>query len=185
MSPLRRRLIFGVPLATVVVGGAGFFTILRRMQDDNYDPHALPSPLVGKRPPPFTLPGVAGGQGFSNTDLLAPKQPMLVNWFASWCMPCREEAGMLAGLAKNGLPIWGIAFEDKPAELQTYLATYGNPYQRLAADASGLTAINWGVYGVPETYLIDKSGIVRWRWAGALTDQVVAQKLGPLLQKYT
>lgn len=178
--------MFGIPLAVVVAGGEGFYTILRRMQTDNYDPHALPSPLVGKRPPAFNLPGAGGMQGFANTDLLAPARPMLVNWFASWCIPCLQEAPMLMKLAKSGLPIWGIDFEDTaPGAMQNFLNVNGNPYTRLASDASGLTAINWGVYGVPETYFIDKTGIVRWRYAGALTDDVVAARLTPLLQEYS
>jgi cytochrome c biogenesis protein CcmG/thiol:disulfide interchange protein DsbE len=185
MSPLRRRLLFGVPLAVAVVGGGGFYTILRRMQADDYDPHALPSPLIGKRLPPFNLPGVNGAPGFANTDLAAPPKPMLVNWFASWCAPCLQEAPMLGALAKSGLTIWGIAFQDTPPNLAAYLSTNGNPYARLATDASGLTAINWGVYGVPETYLIDKTGIVRWRYAGALTDDVVDHTLLPLLKQYS
>jgi cytochrome c biogenesis protein CcmG/thiol:disulfide interchange protein DsbE len=154
------------------------------MQDNKYDPHALPSPLIGKRPPAFTLPGAAGFQGFSNTDLLAPPKPMLVNWFASWCVPCLQEAGMLSVLARTGTTIWGINFEDTGPNLATYLAQNGNPYARIAADASGLTAINWGVYGVPETYVIDKTGIVRWRYAGALTLDVVKSTLDPMLKHY-
>ena len=184
MSPLRRRLLFGIPLALAVAGGEGFYIILRRMQQNDYDPHALPSPLIGKRPPAFNLPGADGMQGFSNTDLLAPPKPMLVNWFASWCLPCLQEAPMLMKLAKTGLEIWGIAYQDHPKDLANFISTNGNPYTRLAADASGLTAINWGVYGVPETYFIDKQGIVRWRYAGALTDDVVSGTLQPLLQKY-
>jgi cytochrome c biogenesis protein CcmG/thiol:disulfide interchange protein DsbE len=185
MSPLRRRLLFAAPLAVVVAGGTGFYTILRRMQQDEYDPHALPSPLIGHPPPAFNLPGLNNQPGFSSADLAAPARPLLVNWFASWCAPCQQEAPMLGELAKLGLPIWGIAYQDKPADTATYLANNGNPYARLADDASGLTAINWGVYGVPETYLIDKTGIVRWRWAGALTDDVVSQGLNPLLQRYS
>ena len=185
MSPLRRRLLFGVPLAFAVAGGEGFYVLLRRMQEQKYDPHALPSPLIGKRPPAFKLPGIAGEQGFANTDFLAPAKPMLVNWFASWCIPCAQEAAMLGKLAAGGLTIWGIAYEDDAQNLQQFLAANGNPYQRIAADADGTTAINWGVYGVPETYFIDKSGIVRWRYAGALTDDVVASTLTPLLQEYS
>jgi cytochrome c biogenesis protein CcmG/thiol:disulfide interchange protein DsbE len=185
MSPLRRRLMFGVPLAAVVAGGTGFYTILRRMQNNDYDPHALPSPLIGKRLPAFSLPGLNGGPGFANTDLLAPPRPMLVNWFASWCIPCLEEAQMLNHLAKTGLQIWGITYQDQPANTEKFLATNGNPYTRIAVDLSGLTAINWGVYGVPETYFIDKTGIVRWRYAGALTDQVVANTLNPMLRQYS
>ena len=184
MTPLRRRLLFAVPLAVVVAGGEGFYILLRRMQANNYDPHALPSPLVGHKPPPFALPGVAGRPGFANTDLAAPPRPMLVNWFASWCVPCLQEAPMLARLAARGLPIWGIAYQDTVPALAAYLAANGNPYARLASDATGLTAINWGVYGVPETYLIDRQGIVRWRWAGALTEDVIANGLNPLLDQY-
>ncbi|MDE2319358.1 MAG: DsbE family thiol:disulfide interchange protein [Rhodospirillales bacterium] len=185
MSPLRRRLLFGVPLAVAVAGGGGFYTILRRMQTDDYDPHALPSPLIGNRPPAFTLPGVGGAPGFASADLLAPPKPMLVNWFASWCAPCQEEAPMLQSLAGQGITIWGIAYEDQPADLAAYLQKYGNPYARIATDQSGLTAINWGVYGVPETYFIDKSGIVRLRYAGALTDEVVKTRLMPLFRQYS
>lgn len=91
---------------------------------------------------------------------------------------------MLQKLAAQGLTIWGIDYQDDPANLKQFLATNGNPYQRIGVDADGATAINWGVYGVPETYLIDKSGIVRWRFAGALTDDVVANTLNPLLARY-
>ncbi len=185
MTPLRRRLLFGVPLALVVGGGTGFYDILRRMQKDQYDPHALPSPLVGHRPPAFTLPGANGMQGFANTDILSPPTPMLVNWFASWCIPCQQEAQILGTLAKVGVPIWGIAYQDTAPNLATFLQTNGTPYTRLAADPSGLTAINWGVYGVPETYFIDKTGIVRARWAGALTDDIVNNELNPMLLKYS
>jgi cytochrome c biogenesis protein CcmG/thiol:disulfide interchange protein DsbE len=181
----RRRILFAAPFAVVAAGGAGFYSILRRMQTQTYDPHALPSPLVGHKPPAFNLPGLNNQPGFANTDLAAPPRPMLVNWFASWCVPCAEEAPMLVQLAQLGLPIWGIAYQDTPAAITRYLDQYGNPFQRLATDASGLTAINWGVYGVPETYLIDRQGIVRWRWAGALTDDVVAQTLNPLLLQYS
>ena len=181
---MRRRLLFTAPLAIVAVGGLGFYTILERMEQDKYDPHALPSPLIGHKPPAFHLPGFNGAPGFANTDLAAPAQPMLVNWFASWCMPCAQEAPMIAQLAKTGLPIWGIAYEDQPDALASYFTQYGNPYVKLALDTSGLTAINWGVYGVPETYLIDRQGIVRWRWAGAITDDVLANGLNPLLAKY-
>jgi cytochrome c biogenesis protein CcmG/thiol:disulfide interchange protein DsbE len=184
MSPLRRRLLFGIPLATVVVGGGGFYTILRRMQNNDYDPHALPSPLIGHKPPAFSLPGADGMTGFANTDLAAPPRPMLVNWFASWCGPCAQEAQLLGVLAQGGIPIWGIAYQDTAPNITNFLTQNGNPYTRLAADATGFTAINWGVYGVPETYLIDTQGIVRWRYAGALTPALVEGTLEPMLKQY-
>ncbi len=181
----RRRILFAAPLFVTVAAGTGFYTILRRMQTQTYDPHALPSPLVGHRPPKFNLPGFNNQPGFSNGDIAAPPRPMLVNWFASWCAPCMQEAPLLSQLAKTGIPIWGIAYQDTPAALAVYFAEYGNPFARLATDSSGLTAINWGVYGVPETYFIDRQGIVRWRWAGALSDEVLRQELDPLLNQYS
>jgi cytochrome c biogenesis protein CcmG/thiol:disulfide interchange protein DsbE len=181
----RRRVLFAAPVLAATAGGAGFYTILRRMQAQKYDPHALPSPLIGHKPPAFKLQGLNAQLGFSNADLLAPPRPMLVNWFASWCVPCVEEAPVLAQLAKSGVPIWGIAYQDTPGAIENYLQLYGNPFERLATDSSGLTAINWGVYGVPETYLIDRQGIVRWRWAGALDQDVVMLNLAPLIMRYS
>ncbi len=91
---------------------------------------------------------------------------------------------MLQTLASQGITIWGIAYEDQPSDLAAYLQKYGNPYARIATDLSGLTAINWGVYGVPETYFVDHQGIVRWRWAGPMTEDVVQSQLLPLFRTY-
>jgi cytochrome c biogenesis protein CcmG/thiol:disulfide interchange protein DsbE len=184
MSPLRRRLLFGVPLALVSAGGAAMYTLLERMRTDQYDPHAFPSPLLGKPVPAFSLPGAGGLPGFASTDLAAPPRPVLVNWFSSWCAVCPQEAPQLSALARQGVPVWGIDYEDTPAALAQFLSTNGTPYARIGDDKSGLTAINWGVYGVPETFMIDKTGIVRWHFAGALTDDLVTEQLQPLLERY-
>lgn len=185
MPLTRRHLWFALPLLVAGGSGAGFYDILRRMRSGIYNPHALPSPLVGKHLPDFKLPGAAGLQGFSQTDFQALAQPVLVNWFASWCEPCQQETSVLHGLAASGRAIWGVAYEDSPQALTAYLQNFGNPYQRLGTDQSGLTAINWGVYGVPETYFIDKSGIVRLRYAGPLDNQFVEQGLVPLFKQYS
>ena len=181
----RRHLWLGLPFIATGLGGIGFYKILTHMQAGTYNPHALPSPLIGKRPPAFTLPGAAGLQGFSNTDLLALSHPVLINWFASWCEPCRQEAGVLRNLADSGIAIWGIAYEDSASALTNYLQKFGNPYQRLAVDQSGLTAINWGVYGVPETYFIDKAGIIRLRYAGPMSDDMVKHVIMPMIRQYS
>lgn len=185
MSLARRRVLLSLPLALTAVGGVGFYDILRRMRAGDYNPHAVPSPLIGSPPPPFDLPGLVGLPGVSSRALRALGTPLLVNWFASWCGPCQQETSILNELNAAGLCIWGIAYEDKPSAVKRFLQNFGNPYQRLGADQNGLTAINWGVYGVPESYLVDKTGIVRWRYAGPLTKSVTSQYLIPLLKRYT
>ncbi len=177
-----RRLMLGVPLVVLAAAAGGWALMLKRMEQGEFDPHSLPSQLIGKKVPDFDLPGLSGA-GFTGADLQNPRQPMLVNFFASWCVPCMQEAGVLGEIAKQGLPIWGITYKDAPAATQAFLAQNGNPYARIAVDRPGWVAINWGVYGVPETYFIDGGGIVRWRYAGALIDTVVQRDIVPLLER--
>lgn len=179
----RRRLLLALPLAGLGLTAAGWALMLRRMAHGNFDPHSLPSPLIGRKVPDFVLPGLDGGAGMTGAELQNPGQAMLVNFFASWCAPCLEEAGILGRLAKTGLPIWGITYKDQTGDTRRFLAQNGNPYARIAVDHPGRVAIDWGVYGVPETYFIDAAGVVRWRYAGPLTEGVVAGDLAPLLQK--
>lgn len=178
---MNRRLFLLAPLAVAAGGMGGAFVLLERMQSGHYSPSSLPSMLIGKHPPHFTLLALPPGRAFSSADLAAPGRPILVNFFASWCLACIEEAPMLHRLARSSLSIWGIDYEDAPADARAYLARYGNPYARIDADLSGRVFIDWGCYGVPETYLVDPHGIVRWRWAGPLTPKVVAHGLDPLL----
>lgn len=185
MGVHKRNLLVSLPLVAASVTGLGFYGILKRMKQGSYNPHILPSPLIGKHLPSFALSGTRGLPGFSNTDLLSLSKPVLVNWFSSWCVDCTQEASVLQNLKFLGVSIWGVAYEDNSFNLSSYLKKFGNPYQRLAVDPSGLTAINWGVYGVPETYLIDKNGFVRLRYAGALNNDVVANEIMPSLKRYS
>jgi cytochrome c biogenesis protein CcmG/thiol:disulfide interchange protein DsbE len=177
----RRRLLLGLPLGAAAIAAGGWAVMLHRMGEGEFDPHTLPSQLIGRKVPDFDLPGLAG-EGITGRELQTPPRPMLVNFFASWCVPCVEEAPVLAGLQRQGLPIWGITYKDAPEATQRFLAQRGNPYARIAVDRPGRVAIDWGVYGVPETYFIDAGGVVRWRFAGALTDAVVQRDLVPLLR---
>ena len=188
-TPTRRRLLMLAPLGVAVAGGFAFRAMLNRMEQGTFDPHGVPNPLVGHRIPDFALPAGLNqdgspGSGFSSADLLraAAAGPVLVNFFASWCIPCVQEAEDLGRLAAARLPIWGIAYKDKPEAVAGFLARNGNPYARLARDENGMVAINWGVYGVPESYLLDHQGVVRWRWAGGLSGDVIEQQLNPLLR---
>ena len=182
MTPLQRRALLLAPLGIAVVGGTAFWMLLNRMSEGTYDPHSVPSMLIGKPLPKFSLPGLPPDQGFSSADVVASGHPALVNFFASWCIPCIQEAPVLMQLKRRGTPIWGIAYKDKADATAQFLQKNGNPYTRIARDEPGSVAIDFGLYGVPETYVVDKSGIVRWRWAGGLSDDVLTQYLAPLLQ---
>jgi cytochrome c biogenesis protein CcmG/thiol:disulfide interchange protein DsbE len=182
MSILQRRAFLLAPLGLAAIGGAAFWTLLKRMDEGTYDPRGVPSMLIGKRLPSFSLPGQPPSQGFSSGDVIAAGRPVLINFFASWCIPCVQEAPVLTALKQQGTAIWGIAYKDKTDATTNFLQQNGDPYTRIARDEPGTVAIDFGLYGVPETYLVDKSGIVRWRWAGGLSDDVVRQSLAPLLQ---
>ena len=182
MTPIQRRILLLAPLGIAAVGGAAFWALLQRMREGTYDPHGVPSMLIGKSLPHFSLPGQPPSQGFSSADVIAAGRPVLINFFASWCIPCVQEAPVLMALKRRGMSIWGIAYKDKPDATTEFLQQNGDPYTRIARDEPGGVAIDFGVYGVPETYLVDKSGTVRWRWAGGMSDDVVQQSLAPLLR---
>ena len=183
-NPWRRRILLLAPIAVAGAAGTGFYAMLRGMGSGDYDPRGVPSALLGKPAPDFTLPPLDGADrpGVSAADLRGDK-PVLVNFFASWCVPCVIEHPQLMRLARDGVPILGIAYKDKPEDSLGFIRRHGNPFTRLGVDQPGRVAIDWGLYGVPETYLIDKAGIIRWRWAGPVTEEVVQHQLTPLLRR--
>jgi cytochrome c biogenesis protein CcmG/thiol:disulfide interchange protein DsbE len=183
--PWRRRAMLLAPVALAGAAGIGFFAMLRGMGTGEYDPRGVPSALLGKPAPDFALPPLEGADrpALAAADLRG-ERPVLVNFFASWCVPCVIEHPQLMRLARDGVPVLGIAYKDKPADSLGFLRRHGNPFARLGVDQPGRVAIDWGLYGVPETYLVDKAGIIRWRWAGPLTDEVLDNQLLPLLRRH-
>jgi cytochrome c biogenesis protein CcmG/thiol:disulfide interchange protein DsbE len=184
MTLTRRRALMLAPLGLSAIIGVSFWKMLDRMQAGKFDPHAINNPLVGKKLPEFALPGIAGGAGFSTADLrvAAARQPVLVNFFWSNCIPCMQEAETLGALAAEGLPIWGVACKDEPARLAKFLDKYGNPFQKIADDRAGRVLIDWGVDGYPESFLIDRAGKVAWHIGGPLGDDNVRNGLQPALR---
>lgn len=173
-----------LPLAVFSLLAVMFFIGIAR----NADPSVVPSPLVG-RPAPQTvlppLPGLeAGGQpvpGFSTAALAG--QVSLVNVWASWCAPCRLEHPVLTELARDPrLVVAGISYKDVPANALRFLGSLGNPYAAVGLDRDGRAAIEWGVYGVPETYLIGRDGTVRFKVIGPLDRSALAGPFGTALQ---
>jgi cytochrome c biogenesis protein CcmG, thiol:disulfide interchange protein DsbE len=180
----RRRVLMLAPLGVSAVLGLAFWRMLDRMQAGKFDPHAINNPLIGKKLPDFNLASGGDRPGFTSADLraAAAQKPVLVNFFWSQCIPCMEEADIIGGLANEGIPVWGVACKDQPANLTKYLNRFGNPYQRIGDDRSGRVLIDWGVDGFPESFLVDRSGIVRWHIGGPLDANSVENNLRPALQ---
>ena len=147
------------------------------------DPSILPSVLIGKPVPQFTLPPVQGRTlGLSNSDLKG--EVSLVNVFASWCVACRQEHPVFMALHDaNAVPIHGINYKDRPQDAAKWLDTMGDPYTRTGADLDGRVAIDWGVYGVPETFVIDRQGRIAFRLVGPITLEIYRDTIEPLIKK--
>lgn len=147
----------------------------------NRDPHEVPSPLIGKPAPYFELPQLADpSKNFSPESMKG--QTWILNVWASWCVACREEHPVLVELGKlNVAPIVGLDYKDKRDDALAMLARQGNPYVLSVSDANGRVGIDYGVYGVPETYVIDKEGIIRFKHIGPITMNLLNQKMIPLL----
>ncbi len=186
MTPLARRALLFAPFAVAAIGGAGFYGLLQGMRTGEYNPRGVPSALIGRPAPDFTLPPLEGVDTptFGAADLRNLPGPVLVNFWASWCVPCIIEHPQLMRLSREGVPVFGIAYKDKPEDSLRFLRERGNPYRRLAKDEPGRVAIDWGVYGVPETYLLDRQGLIRWRFAGPVTQDVLDADIRPLLRRY-
>jgi cytochrome c biogenesis protein CcmG/thiol:disulfide interchange protein DsbE len=166
-----------VPLAIFVVLG------LLLAYGLNLDPRKIPSPLIGKSLPAFSLTTVADpARKVGRDDLLG--RTYLLNVWASWCVACRQEHPLLNELARNKtVTIIGINYKDKREDALGWLGSLGNPYELSLADIDGRLGIELGVYGVPETFVIDKQGVIRYKQIGPITPEVWEQKLAPLIKE--
>lgn len=181
----RRR---GAVLAPLLVFAAiaGMFAFALRTGD----PSKLPSALIGRAAPILDLPGVEGlveaGKpvpGIAAGDLVRGA-PTVVNFWASWCGPCVEEHPMLVALQRRaGVAIVGINYKDQAANARRFLARYGNPFAGVGTDGSGRAAIEWGVYGMPETFVVDGRGIIVFKHVGPITPEVLEKRLLPAIER--
>ncbi|MEO7251928.1 MAG: DsbE family thiol:disulfide interchange protein [Arenimonas sp.] len=145
------------------------------------DKSAIPSPLIGKPAPAFSLP-VLGAPTQKVTGTALRGRPYLLNVWGSWCPNCREEHAQVSALARSGkVRVIGYNYKDAPEDAQRWLQEYGNPYELVIADEDGRAALDWGIYGAPETFLVDARGTIRWKTVGAIDAQVIREQIEPEL----
>jgi cytochrome c biogenesis protein CcmG/thiol:disulfide interchange protein DsbE len=174
-----KRLVYVVPVLAFAV--LAFFLFKSLVMPP---PDVLPSALINRPAPGITLPAMdAATPGFTRADL-ARGHVTVVNFFASWCVPCRAESAQLMALSRMpGITLFGIDYEERePGAGRAFLNEMGNPFIRLVADAHGKGGIEWGVYGVPETYVVDGKGVVRFKLVGALTAEALKHQLLPAIE---
>jgi len=173
----KRRLANIVPLGIFALIAIAFAIGL------TLDPRIIPSVLIGEPVPEFDLPPVQeNGLGLATEDLKG--QVSLVNVWASWCTECRREHPLFMRIAREQIvPLNGINYKDRPEDARGWLNELGDPYTRNGADRNGRVAIDWGVYGVPETFVIDKSGRIAYKHIGALNEKVLKDSILPLIEK--
>ena len=147
------------------------------------NPREVPSPLINKPAPPFKLPQLhAPDKTFSQKEMLG--KVWMLNVWASWCVACREEHPLLVDYSRRAtVPLYGLNYKDTRADALAWLARFGNPYTASLSDTKGLVGIDFGVYGVPETFIIDKQGVVRFKHIGPVTPQVLHERIEPLLKE--
>ena len=175
---MRPLLIIPVTVFVALVGVFGY------QLWSGHDPRAISSPLIGQDVPRFDLPGLPGrsDEGLSSDDLSgAPVQ--VVNFFASWCVPCIAEHPQITALSRDyGLPVHGITYNDAPADTLAWLRRYGDPYDRVASDETRQSGVLWGITGVPETYIIDAQGAIRFKYAGPITPDILEAEILPVIR---
>ncbi len=184
------RLSVLAPVIVFAALAAIFAYYLSDIASGRKDIKEIPSALIDKPVPAFSLPPIKGGDGkgndtggLSSGDLKG--SVALVNVFSSWCPPCRVEHPILMQLAAEGITVFGINYKDKPKDAQHFLVSLGNPYTKVGADLDGRGAIEWGVYGYPETFVVDRSGHIRYRHVGAISPHDLTETIRPLLKSLT
>jgi cytochrome c biogenesis protein CcmG/thiol:disulfide interchange protein DsbE len=171
------RLLVLLPLLALLALSAVFFVRL----DNGDDPSRIPSALIGKPAPALTLAGLGQNPGFGPADL-ADGRVKIVNFWASWCAPCRIEHPIFASL-KGQVDLYGVAYKDKTEQALGFLDELGNAFDRIGIDPDGRVAIEWGVYGVPETYVVDGKGRIVWKHVGEVTPAALQRDIIPAVER--
>ncbi len=172
-----RKFLYFIPALIMAGLGAAFYLQLGK------DASVVPSALIDQPAPEFSLGPIEGYDrpGLASADFAG--QVTVVNVFASWCVPCRAEHPLVTELAKrDDIQVTGLNYKDKPADARRWLAELGDPYDRIGADQTGRVGIDFGVYGVPETFVIDRNGVIRFKHVGPLTEEHVRKSILPAIE---
>ncbi|MSU91165.1 DsbE family thiol:disulfide interchange protein [Rhodobacteraceae bacterium 2CG4] len=175
-----KRAIAALPILVALIIGAFFLWGL----NPDRDPSAIPSVLISQPAPEFDLPPVEGVglPGLSRADLYGNPEPVVVNVFASWCVPCRAEHAVLTRMVeRDGVRLFGINYKDKPDDARVWLEELGNPYERIGSDLDGRAGIEWGLSGVPETFIVAGDGTVLYRYVGPVVGAAAEKKFATAL----
>jgi len=185
-TPAHKRNLGWVIVPLIVFGA---LVVLFGFALQSGDPSRLPSALLGKPAPATTFPPLAGlvtdekpVPGFSSAEL-ATGQPSVVNFWASWCVPCADEAPLLVELQQHGITLYGVNYKDDPIAARRFLGRYGNPFVAVGTDAAGRGAIEWGVYGMPETFVLNGKGEIVFKHVGPISAESIVTKLLPALER--
>ncbi|HDP90201.1 MAG TPA: DsbE family thiol:disulfide interchange protein [Thioalkalivibrio sp.] len=171
---MKLRFLWPLPLFLALVAALGFGLRL--------EPGSLPSPLIGREMPAFELAELRDtDRRLASADLVG--QPVLFNVWASWCVTCLAEHPVLMELKRAGIPIYGLNYKDSRAEALRFLDRHGDPYRAIGFDADGNVGIDWGVYATPETFVLDRHGVVRFKHTGRLTPELVEETVIPLYRR--
>jgi len=184
----KRKRGLGWVIAPLIVFGALVAVFAFALQGG--DPSRLPSALIGKPAPATEFPALEGlladekpVSGFASKDL-ATGQPVIVNFWASWCIPCAEEQPLLLDLQRrSGVALYGVNYKDDPVAARRFLGRYGNPFTAVGTDAKGRGAIEWGVYGMPETFVLNGKGEIVFKHVGPISQASIASKLMPAIER--
>ena len=173
---MAKRIAFIVPAVLFLVLAVALWWGL------GHDPSIVPSALIDKPAPAFKLPPLEEeNPGLSEQDLEG--QVSLVNVFASWCLPCRAEHPILMRLAEDDVTIFGLNYKDKPEDARNWLGRLGNPYSQIGVDLDGRVSIDWGIYGVPETFVVDSSGRIRYKHIGPMAPRDLEVCIRPVIER--
>ena len=175
---MSKRLIFLLP----VVGFIAIAAVIAYFMLSGRDPKIIPSALINKPVPEFSLPSIDGAAGALGTAHLRGKVSLL-NVFASWCIPCKVEHPQITRLGKvPDIALYGLNYKDKADEAKAWLVRMGNPYHRIGADTDGRAGIEWGVYGVPETFIVDATGRIRYKHVGPVMPRDLEEIILPIIE---